>query len=810
MSHEQDDTRSIASDTGRAERLMDITPGEEKLSVALDAGGMGWWEIDIPTRTLDASPNCKANYGRLAEEPFSYEMLLGQIHPEDLPYMQAAVLRSLEAGHDYDIEYRCIWPDGSVHVLQVRGRLRRDARGEPSRMIGVSWEVTAQRAMEAALRMSEAALRDQTERVRIAQEAGQVGVFEWFPETGSLTVSDAFRRLWGLPAHGEVNDAQLVAQIHPDDTALAGPSRIGIDPNPLQYAEYRIFRADTGEERWIARRGEVRTREGEESRRFVGVVIDITERKHAEAALRESEERFRLIADASPVPMWVSKLGGKREFVNKAYCELLGAPYRQAVDYDWRDLLHPDDLPRILKEQVAGESSHQPFTLEARYRLSDGEWHWLRSQSQPRWGPDGAHIGFIGVAHDVTVAKQAEAELRGINDRLEERVAAALAAQAETEDALRQAQKMEAVGQLTGGIAHDFNNLLTPVIGGLEIVAAGVTDPRHKRLAVNALEAARRAAKLTGQLLAFSRVQKLSVKPVDVGAQIGQMIDLMRRTLGPGVTIRSELDGDAGFAMCDPYQLENAVLNLAINARDAMPGGGTLTLSARRAVLEGGVDHKAGDYVAIAVEDTGTGMTHEVLERAVEPFFTTKPFGEGTGLGLAQVYGVAHQSGGTVKIDSAVGVGTAVSIYLPAADLVAMNEPVATGQAGRGARRRAGTIMLVDDDDDVRGFLQDVLGESGYVVTALPDGETCLADLEGHAPDLLMLDFAMPGLNGAETALMARLRHPDLPIVLVTGYADSDALDKLAGDGAVILRKPFEQAELMAAIDAALKPAGRV
>jgi PAS domain S-box-containing protein len=783
---------------------MDTTPGEEKLSVALDAGGMGWWEFDIPSRTLDASANCKSNYGRAPDEAFTYEMLLGQIHPADLQRMQETAHASLATGEDYDIEYRCIWPDGSIHILQIRGRVRLDAQGEPLRMIGVSWEVTAQRAMEAALRMSEAALRDQTERVQLAQDAGQVGVFEWYPETGTVAVSDAFRRLWGLPIHGVVTDQMLVDMIHPDDRGLAGPTRLHVDPNPLRYTEYRIIRGDTGEERWIARRGEVRQRDGEEARRFVGVVIDITERKHAEAAVRESEERFRLIADSSPVPMWVSGLGGKREFVNRTYCEMLGASYEEAVAWDWRTLLHPDDLPRILQEQIAGESSQKPFTLEAQYRLADGEWHWLRSQSHPRWGPDGSHVGFIGVAHDITVAKLAEAELRGMNDLLERRVAAALAAKAETEDALRQAQKMEAVGQLTGGIAHDFNNLLTPVIGGLEIVAAGVSDPRHKKLAEGALEAARRAAKLTGQLLAFSRVQKLSVKPVDVGAQIGQMIDLMRRTLGPGITIRSELDAAAGFAMCDPHQLENAVLNLAINARDAMPTGGTLTLSARRATLGEGANHAPGDYVAVSVEDTGTGMTPEVLERAVEPFFTTKPFGEGTGLGLAQVYGVAHQSGGTVMIDSAPGAGTTVSIYLPAAELVATAEPVPATLAGLELPVRRGHIVLVDDDADVRGFLEDVLGASGFSVTALADGKACLADLEQQAPDLLMLDFAMPGLNGAETAAMARRRYPGLPIVLVTGYADSDAITQAIGEGAVVLHKPFEQADLIAAIDAAM------
>lgn len=769
----------------------------EGLRIALEAGQMGWWEIDVETRVLETSQSCRAMYGRSADEPFTYEMLLDQIHPDDRPAMQAAVQRMLDGVDDYHAAYRCIWPDGGIHRVEVRGRLQPASSLRAARVIGVSWDVTEQHAAEVAL-------REQTERALMAQEAGGVGIFEWCPETGEMIVSDVYRQLWGVPPGVAVNERMLMERVLPEDRRNSGPARIDLMTNPLEYTEYRIRRLDNNEERWIARRGEVRQGEGGQLRRFVGVAMDITERKHAEAALRESEERFRLIADASPVPMWVSKLGGKREFVNRAYCALLDLPFEQAVDKDWRELLHPDDLARILVEQQAGEASRKPFALEARFVFPDGEVHWIRSQSQPRWGPDGAHIGFIGVAHDITLAKQAEAELRGMNDLLEERVAVALAAKADTEEALRQAQKMEAVGQLTGGIAHDFNNLLTPVIGGLEVIAGGVTDPRHKKLAQGALEAARRAARLTGQLLAFSRVQKLSVAPVDVGAQISQMIDLMRRTLGPGIVIRTEFDGAPTFALCDPHQLENAVLNLAINARDAMPNGGALTLSARRVMLEGSADHPPGEYVAVSVEDSGTGMSPEVMARATEPFFTTKPFGEGTGLGLAQVYGVAHQSGGTVMIDSAVGAGTTVSMYLPAVEAVVapQQDPIAGSTLSPGSR--AGSILLVDDNDDVRGFLQDVLGASGYAVTACDSGEACLRDLEERVPDLLMLDFAMPGMNGAETALMARARRPGLPIILVTGYADSEALETSLGSDAVVLRKPFQQAELIAAIDRAL------
>ncbi|TMJ16894.1 MAG: PAS domain S-box protein, partial [Alphaproteobacteria bacterium] len=271
---------------------------------------------------------------------------------------------------------------------------------------------------------------------------------------------------------------------------------------------------------------------------------DVTERHLAETALRESEERFRLIADSAPIPMWVTRLDRRRGFVNLAYAEFLGVPIEEAMEFDWRERIHPDDIGRVMVESLAGEATLERFALEGRYRRGDGEWRWLRSISQPRWGANGEHVGFIGVATDVTEARQAEAALREVNETLERRVAertADLSAaldrlQAEVgerlraEQALRQAQKMEAVGQLTGGIAHDFNNLLTPIMGGLELIASRVEDARLKRIAETALESSRRGAKLTGQLLAFSRTQRISIAPVEVNGLIDNMRTLIRHS----------------------------------------------------------------------------------------------------------------------------------------------------------------------------------------------------------------------------------------------------------------------------------------
>ncbi len=551
----------------------------------------------------------------------------------------------------------------------------------------------------------------------------------------------------------------------------------------------------------------------------LSVVTCISDESSAQR-LRESEGRFRLIADSAPVPIWVTRLDRGRSFVNRAYVDFLGIGYEKAVDFDWREIIHPDDGNRILAESLAGEASLQPFTLEARFRRGDGEWRWLRSISQPRWGAGGEHVGFIGVAHDITDWKRAEQTLRDINETLERsvterttdltealtRLTTEVAERERAEAALRQAHKMEAVGRLTGGIAHDFNNLLTPVIGGLEIIARGLEEGRLKRLADVALESGRRGARLTSQLLAFSRIQRLNMAPVAVNRVIDNLRAMLSHTIGPDIEITTALDPDTGDALCDENQLENAVLNLAINARDAMPDGGELVISTTRHAGPGEPDLAAGDYVMLTVVDTGHGMTADVAARATEPFFTTKPFGQGTGLGLAQVYGIVRQAGGALRIEGRESGGTAIHLWLPrvAADSRPGSAQASTNTALAPAIRRSARILVVDDDAEVRAFVADALISLGHCVDTASGGDAALAALAGTAPDLMLVDFAMPGMNGAELARAVRSLQPGLPILLVTGYAESAQVDAALGAEVAVLRKPFGTRELGLAVDAAL------
>jgi PAS domain S-box-containing protein len=396
--------------------------------------------------------------------------------------------------------------------------------------------------------------------------------------------------------------------------------------------------------------------------------------------------------------------------------------------------------------------------------------------------------------------------LTGESGRIEHVLLAAvdLTEMRRVEAQLRQAQKMEAVGQLTGGIAHDFNNLLTAIIGNLELLQTRISDERSLALVDAALRSAFRGGQLTQQLLAYARRQNLSPRPVDVNAVITGMDELLRRSLGGLVQVETDLSGDLWLATSDPTQLELVILNLAINARDAMPDGGRLRIITRNVTRPDVAELEAGDYVSISVKDNGVGMTREVLERALEPFFTTKPIGKGSGLGLAQVYGVATQFGGSVRLRSAPGVGTKVVVYLPRAMADEAQPETAEPRAGE-TMTAGGTILLVDDDADVREITAIFLRQAGYVVREASSAAEAKEILAAGHVSLALVDYAMPIMSGYEFVRLARSIQPDLPVIYLTGAAEALGAGDRALDGPIVM-KPYSRAELLQAVrEAALR-----
>jgi PAS domain S-box-containing protein len=709
-----------------------------------------------------------------------------------------------------------------------------------------------------------------------------------------------------------------VNRIHPEDRkpTVADLFDVLRSESEDYSAEYRIIRPNDGGIRWIRVVAKIeRDRDGR-ALRLVGADLDVSDQMLARETLRESEERFRLIADSAPVPIWVTKLDRTRSFANQAYLDFVGLPFEQAIVFDWRKVLHPDDQPRVVQESVAGEASLKPFVLEARYKRADGEWRWLRSESQPRWDPNGNHIGFIGVAHDITAAKQAESDLRRLNETLELRITertaqlesneAQMRAIFETshqyqallnphgdvlyvnktalagiradateiigrpfwetpwfgatdgmrdavrdafiavmnggevktemrlllpvgeryfdfamrplrdqhgavigavpeaiditerrqgEEALRQAQKMEAVGQLTGGVAHDFNNLLTIIRSATDFLRRrDLPDERRRRYIDAISDTVERASKLTAQLLAFARRQPLKPQVFDVGAQVEAVAQLVRPLIGPRIRIEVDISAPDCFAIADIAQFETALINLAVNARDAMDGEGRLSIRVRKVRTIPALraqTARSGDFVAIAMTDTGAGITAEHIEAIFEPFFTTKEVGKGTGLGLSQAFGFAKQSGGDIEVKSTSGQGATFTIYLPQAAMPAVAAEAAAAGREPAARGRGYRVLVVEDNDDVGQFSTELLEDLGYMVRRADNADSALAILaeDEFAADLVFSDVIMPGMNGVELAGLIRERYPGLPVVLTSGY--SNVLAENAHRGFELIQKPY-------------------
>jgi signal transduction histidine kinase/DNA-binding response OmpR family regulator len=515
------------------------------------------------------------------------------------------------------------------------------------------------------------------ERLRVAQEAGEIGTFEWYPERGELIVSDMYRRLWGLPADAPVTAHMLVALVDPGYRQLSGVSRLGQSANPLEYAEYPIIRADTGERRWVARKGQAVGGSGQEGTRYLGVAYDITDRKHAELALRD------------------------------------------------------------------------------------------------------------------------------LNESLERRVSSEVAERVKAEDALRQAQKMEAVGQLASGVAHDFNNVLQVISSNLQLMEldAGATALLRSRLG-HAVAAVERGSKLSSQLLAFARRQPLQPVVTHLGQLLRNIEPLLQRALGDAITLALEVEPGLWSTAVDPNQIENAILNMAINARDAMQGIGRLAIAVRNHPARplGEATGRRADHVALSVTDTGCGMPPEVLAKVFEPFYTTKDPGKGTGLGLSMVYGFVKQSGGEIHIDSAPGLGTTITIELPRTDDAALAPEHAARAALRGGDE---TVLVVEDDAAVRAAAVDMLDGLGYRVLKAGNGEQALELLQSGTPiDLLFTDVSMPGpVDGVDLVARAALLAPATAVLLTSGQAlDRSRLEGRMPPGIELLPKPYRLAQLAQAI----------
>ncbi len=657
-------------------------------------------------------------------------------------------------------------------------------------------------------------------RLRDSQLAAGAASWEWDPGSGAVRWSEGAEAVIGhSDGDARPDFANWLARVHPDDRerALAGAAEIAGGAGRF---EYRLDR--DGEPRWMEAIGGVLTRDAAgRAAKVTGMVIDVTERKAAEARARQSEARFRAMAEATPVIVFVTDEAGGNVYVSPQFARFTGLPEPTLLGKGWMRALADEDRERVVAATQGSLAHGQDYEAEFRMRRHDGVLRWCLVRAVPvRDGIDSSVSGWCGTVTDIedqVEAREALARGRAELERLVDQRTVALtealealrfeaAERVRAEENLRQAQKMEAIGQLTGGIAHDFNNLLTTISGSLELLqlrleqSRGADGGRH-------IDAARRAVSrgtaLTHRLLAFARRQALDARPVAVDRLVRDMIELIQRAVGPHIDVAIRI-GSAGTVLCDANQLEAALLNLSINARDAMPGGGRLVLATsirRVAATErlGSDDLRPGEYVEIAITDNGTGMSKEVRERAFDPFFTTKPVGQGTGLGLSQTYGFVRQSDGFVALESEEGRGTTVRLLLPRhesapappadvlADVVA---PAASGAS----------VLVVEDEATLRDLLREALEELGCVVSTAADGPAGLEIvMSGAALDLLVTDVGLPGLDGRRLAEAARTVRPDLPVLFITGYA-GDALEMPdAGGlptGMEVIGKPFTLAAL--------------
>jgi len=777
----------LANDvTERARLQRRLEENEQRLRLALEAVNDGVWDWHVPSGQVFFSPRYYTMLGyEPAGFPATYEEWRARVHPDDLGAAEAAIRRVWSTpGAEYASEFRMLMLGGRWLWVLSRGKVvERNGAGEVVRMIGIHTDITARKEAEERLRRSQARL---AEAQRIAHlgswEVELLYPAEW--TRNPLWWSEEVYRIFGrAPGQPEASLAAFLEAVHPDDRAgLLAASRKAIAAGNAYQFEHRILRPD-GALRIVLEQAEIVRDPDGRAQRLVGTVQDITDTRLAESEFRQLATAVQQAAE----DILITDPEGHIRYVNPAFERLTGYSRAEVMGRNPSLLKSGKQGPAFYHDMWARLRAGQVWIGRLVNRRKDGQLIEEEGTIAPIHDPSGVLLGYVSVKHDVTERASLERQLR-------------------------QAQKMEAVGQLAGGVAHDFNNLLQVIVGNLDL-ARDRLEPAHPVLeALGEIHrAAARAADLVRQLLAFSRVEVMRPTPVQLGGLVASLMKMIRRLIGEHIECSVQSEPGLPVVMADPGQIEQVIFNLCVNARDAMPRGGRLTLQTRLLTLdEVACRHqpgaRPGRFVVLVVSDNGQGMSPEVREHIFEPFFTTKEVGKGTGLGLATVYGIVRQHQGFITVESEPGAGATFRIHLPASAAVqtAAAPAPTVAPALPGGRE---TILVAEDEPMVRALTIRILERAGYRVVAAADGQEALRlfHLEPEAFDLALLDVVMPRAGGREAAQAIRILRPRLPILFATGYTrEGDAAPVDPTPQSDVLRKPFSSRELLERVRGAL------